>query len=218
MSSLFGRLVGAHHVEDATVNVLRLFYATYLHEAERVSDITPGSLELPRSIRVSSEQETMPEDQTPSVTVSSPGVLDIPGVSYSRQYTARWEIEVGVKVSAIGIQENGAPRALRLARIHALAVRGCLVQQPGDSGYLFRRDWIGEAYDTLPSIDDRTICIGRVRMSIEVPDVLTSDAGPIEPIVSPDPPDVTPPAESPEWPTAVMADVDLVKVPEEDLP
>jgi hypothetical protein len=217
--TLFGRLVGAHHVEDATIGVLRAFYATYLHESERVSGITPGTLELPRSYRVSSEQETMPEDQTPSVTVSSPGILDIPGVTGARQYVARWEIEVGVKVSAIGIQENGAPRALRLARIHALAVRACLVQQADADGYLFRRDWIGEAYDTLPSIDDRTICIGRVRMSIEVPDVLTSDAGPIEPIAYPDPPDVEPPVESPDWPTAVTQDVELVKVAlEEELP
>jgi hypothetical protein len=42
--SLYGRLIGAHHVEDAIVNVLRVWYPTYLHEAERVSGIAPGTL------------------------------------------------------------------------------------------------------------------------------------------------------------------------------
>lgn len=214
--TLFGRLVGAHHVEDATLSVLRKWYPTYLHEAERASGIEPGTLQLPRSYRVTSELAGMPEDQTPSVIVRSPGVIDIPGVTGARQYLARWEVETGVLVSAIGVMESGTPRALRLARIHALAVRACLVQQT-DGVYLFRRDWIGESYSELPSVDDRTICLAAIRMSIEVPDVLTSDAGPIEPLVGPD--GEPPPVPSPEWPVAVEADVDLVKVPlGEELP
>jgi hypothetical protein len=144
--SLYGRLIGAHHVEDAIVNVLRVWYPTYLHEAERVSGIVPGTLELPRSIRA------------------------------------------------------------------------CLIQQSDTDEFLFRRDWVGEAYDVLPSIDDRTICVARVRLEIEVPDVLTSDAGPITPIVIPDDPNATPPVASPEWPVAVVSGVDLVKVPLEETP
>jgi hypothetical protein len=217
MTSLFGRLVGAHHIEDATVNVLAYWYPTYLHEAERVSGIIPGSLELPRSVRVTSEQEAMPEDQTPTIIVSSPGVIDVPGVNGARQYAARWEIETGIRVSAIGIQENGLPRALRLARIHALALRACLVQQT-DGVYLFRRDWVGESYDVLPSIDDRTICVARVKLHIEVPDTLTSDAGPLEPIAGPDVPGEVPSIPSPEWPTADLADVTITNVPLEELP
>lgn len=221
--SLFGRLVGAHHVEDAVVNVLTYWYPTYLHEAERVSGLVPGTLQLPRSIRVSSEQATMPEDHTPALIVRSPGVTDIPGVNGARQYQARWVIEVGVLVSAIGTMDNGTPRALRLARIHALALRACVVQQPdtpdvipGGRNVLFRRDWVDETYDTLPSVDDRTICLATVRVDIEVPDVLTSDAGPIEPIAPPDPPDVTPPVPSPEWPVAVIHDIELIKIPVEE--
>jgi hypothetical protein len=216
--SLYGRLIGAHHVEDAIVNVLRVWYPTYLHEAERVSGIVPGTLELPRSIRVTSEQEAMPEDQSPTLIVASPGTTDLLGVSGARQYSARWEIDAGIRISAIGTQENGTPRALRLARIHALAIRACLIQQSDTDEFLFRRDWVGEAYDVLPSIDDRTICVARVRLEIEVPDVLTSDAGPITPIVIPDDPNVTPPVASPEWPVAVVSGVDLVKVPLEETP
>src|SRR3954471_5814117 len=107
--SLYGRLIGAHHVEDAIVNVLRDWYPTYLHEAERVSGIVPGTLELPRSIRVTSEQEAMPEDQSPTLIVASPGTTDLLGVSGARQYSARWELDVGIRISAIGYQENGTP-------------------------------------------------------------------------------------------------------------
>lgn len=214
MSSLFGRLVGAHHVEDAIVAVLKRWYPTYLHEAERASGIVPGSLQKPRSYRITSDQSAMPEDQTPAVIIKSPGILEVPGVNGARQYSARWEIETGILVSAIGTLDNGTPRALRLARIHALALRACVTQQPDQPGMdaiLFRRDWIDEGYRQLPSIDDRTICIATVRFSIEVPNVLTSDSGPIEPLVDPDDPDVAPPVPSPEWPVAVTQEVSLVK-------
>jgi hypothetical protein len=160
----------------------------------------------------------MPEDQSPTLIVSSPGTTDLMGVSGARQYSARWEIDAGIRISAIGTQDNGTPRALRLARVHALAIRACLIQQSDDGDFLYRRDWVGEAYDVLPSIDDRTICVARVRLEIEVPDVLTSDAGPLEPIIGPDDPDVTPPIPSPEWPVAVVSGVELVKVPLEDAP
>lgn len=213
MSSLFGRLVGAHHVEDGAVWVLRKWLATYVHEIERgAPGETPGSIALPRSIRVSAEVEKMPEDQTPTVVVRSPGILDIPLANGARQYQAQFELEVGAVVSAIGTETNGSPRALRLARLYALALRACIVQQPDDDGYLFRRDWIDEQYDLLDSIDDRTICVGRTRFAIEVPDVLTSDAGPIEPLEPPEPPGVVDP-ESPEWPTAQTSDATVEKTP-----
>jgi hypothetical protein len=104
------------------------------------------------------------------------------------------------------MEEGGSPRALRLARMYALALRGVLAQQT-DGTYLFRRDWLNESFDFLDSIDDRTICVGRVLFSIEVPDVLEIDAGPLAPEAEPYP------IPSPEWPTAFSADVEVEKVP-----
>ena len=213
-SSLYGRLVGAHHVEDAAIAMLRDWLPTYLHEVARQSGVTPGTIATPRSYRVSAEPEKMPEDQTPCVVVISPGVSDSPLTNGARQYTAQFRIDLGIVVSARGgMEEGGSPRALRLARLYALAMRAAMAQQ-SDEEYLFRRDWLGEDYDLLPSIDDRTICVGRVRYAIEVPDVLTTDAGPLDPM----PPETVPLPDSPEWPLATSHDEQIVKVPLEESP
>lgn len=210
-SSLYGRLVGATHVEDAALGVLRTWMPTYLNEIARQSGETPGAIARPKSYRVSAEVEKMPEDQTPCVVIASRGVADIPLKNASRQYTAQFILELAAVVSAIGGQEMaGTPRALRLARFYALALRACMAQQ-SDSDLMVHRDWLGEQYDVLDSIDDRTICVGKVRFAVEVPDVLTADAGPIYP-VGPDA-EVDPLPESPEWPVSSATDIDLQKVP-----
>lgn len=217
MSSLFGRLIGAGQVEDAIVGVLRVWMRTYLNEVERQIGETPGEIASPRSYRISGDVEKMPEDQTPCVIVTSPGTRDLPLVNGARQYEAQFQIETSVVVSARGgMETGGSPRALRLARMYALAMRACIVQQADDDSILFRRDWLGEDYDVLDSIDDRTICVGRVTFSIEVPDVTTQDAGPVYPLGPP--PEDSPEPESPEWPIAVEADVEVVKTPLDQLP
>jgi hypothetical protein len=219
-TSLYGSLIGAHHVEDAAVSVYRKWLPTYLHEVERQTGLTinplstPGSIAKPRSYRVSSDVEKMPEDQTPAIVIRSPGVADHPLKNGAGIYQAQFTLEASAVVSAIGtVEANGEPRALLLARMYALALRACLVQQPDDAGYLYRRDWVDESYDVLPSIDDRTICVGKTTFQIEVPNVTDANSGPVEPLIFPDDPDVTPPVPSPQWPIATEADVDLIKVP-----
>jgi hypothetical protein len=204
--SLFGRLVGAHHVEEACVALLDEWMNTYLAQVERISGEPVQSIQRPRSYRVSSEQESMPEDQTPAVVVRSPGTLELPLADGSGRYGVPFEVEVGLIISAIGLSAYGSPRALRLARIYALAIRGVLVQQADDDGLLYKRDWLSEAYDTLASIDDRTICLSRVRFSIAIPDVVQRGAGPLEADPDPQPP-------APQWPLAETADVEVQKYP-----
>lgn len=212
-ASLYSRLVGANHVEDATLGVLREWLPTYLNEVARQSNEAPLDLGRPKSYRISAQVEKMPEDQTPCVVIASSGVADIPLKNASRQYTAQFHLETAAVVSAIGGREsNGTPRALRLARLYALALRACVVQQ-SDGALLIYRDWLGESYETLDSIDDRTICVGRVRFVIEVPDVLTADSGPF---AYPDP-EIDPLPVSPEWTTAADADIQVEKVPSEEV-
>lgn len=210
--TLYGRLVGAHHVEDAAIGVLRKWFPTYLHEVERQSGIPAGTIQTPKSIRISAEVEKMPEDQTPTLVVASPGIsAGGPVTDGSRRYTCQFILEIASVISARGgMEETGTPRALRLARIYALAARACIGQQSDDEGFLYRRDWLAETYNVLDSIDDRTICVSTVRYSIEVPDVMTVDQGPS--LLGPDPePDPLP--VSPDWPYATDADIEVVKVP-----
>jgi hypothetical protein len=212
--TLFGRLIGAHHVEDAAVALLRYWLPTYLHEVERQSGQIPGTLGHPCSYRVSGDTDKMPEDQTPAIVLKSPGIADEPSMGGSGVYQAQFRLEASAVVSARGgMEESGEPRALRLARMYALALRACLVQQADPDGYLFRRDWTGEEYDVLSSIDDRTVCVATTTFRIEVPDVSDANSGPVEPLVPPDVSGAMPPVSSPEWPTATEVAVEQNKVP-----
>jgi hypothetical protein len=209
--SLFGRLVGAHHVESAVVLVLADWLHTYLAQVERVSGEEVGSIARPRSIRISGQVDTMPEDQTPAVIVRSPGLVEVPVHDGDGEYSAAFEIEVGTIVTAKGVKDNGSPRALRLARMYALAIRGVLVQQSDPDLILYHRDWQDEKFDLLDSIDDRTICVSRVVFRITVPQTVQFGQGPLEPEQAPAQP-------APQWPIAQTAEVTVTKVPlDEDM-
>lgn len=213
-SSAYMRLVAASDVEEALLAQLQKWLPDYLAETERQHGVAPGSWPLPRSWLISSEVEKMPEDQLPAVILASPGLTDPPLADGRGVYTARWLITVAVMVSA-----RGNRLALRLARLYALAIRALAVQQQALAGVAVRRvEWLEERYRALDSIDDRTVCIAEVDVVVEVSDVTTRHAGPLEPILGPTPPGQTPPPDSPEWPEAQTTDVQLVKVPLEEEP
>jgi hypothetical protein len=204
--SAFGELVAASDVEGALLDTVQLWLADYLAEVDRTHGRAPGTLPMPRSWVISSDVEKMPEDQTPAVVIASPGLTDPPLADGRGVYTARWRINVAIHLSA-----RGNAHALRLAREYVLALRALLVQQQNLSPELgIRRvDWMDERYDTLPSIDDRTVCTGTVELAVEVTGVTTRHAGPLAPILAPG----APGPDSPEWPTAQTADVAITKEP-----
>jgi|tagenome__1003787_1003787.scaffolds.fasta_scaffold20665158_4 hypothetical protein len=202
--SAFGALVAACHVETMIVEQLRKWLTTYLAEVDRAQGQPVGTLPAPRSYVVSSDPEKMPEDQTPTVMVVSPGMTDPPQADGQGRFTARWQVNVGVQLAA-----RGNALALRLARLEALAIRAVLVQQQTYDTLAVRRiEWLGERYDELDSIDDRTVCVALVELAVEISDVTTRHAGPLEPLLAPE---AAPGPDSPAWPTAVIADVDVHK-------
>jgi hypothetical protein len=201
--------VAAVDVEQAIVAQGRKWLPDYLAEVERFHAFVVGTLPLPRSWVVSSEVEKMPEDQTPAVLVASPGLTDPPRADGRGIYVARWRVNVAVHLSAAG-----NTYALRNARLYALAVRALYVQQQLLDGLDVRRiEWQDERYDTLPSIDDRSVCTAVVEFAVEIADVTTRHAGPLAPILPPTDANTPPTPESPEWPTAQTADVAIDKEP-----
>lgn len=214
----FGRLVSASDVEQGIVSQLRKWLRDYLAEIDRQQRQDVGTLPLPRSYVISSEPERMPEDQTPTVIVVSPGTTDAPRADGRGHYVTRWQIDASIVISA-----RGNMHALKLARLETTAIRALLVQQqllpPLDGVEMLdvrRVDWLGERYDTLDSIDDRTICVGIVSLAYEIADVTTRHAGPLAPLLPPDP---APGPDSPVWPEAETVDVDITKTPlADDLP
>lgn len=204
--SAFGPLVSAHDVEQAVLAQLQKWLANYVWEIERQHGLTPGGIAEPRSWSVSSEVEKFPEDQLPAVIVASAGITDPPLADGGGRYTARFEVDVAIHLAA-----RGNRLAMTLARHYAAAVRACGVQQQRLPGVAVRRiDWIDERYDRLPSIDERTVCVGRVTFAIEVEDITRRHHGPLEPLL---PPDAEPGPDSPSWPIAELIDVELDKRP-----
>lgn len=207
--SAFGPLVAASDVEDYVEQVLRRWFATYLYEVERLHGIMPGKLPQPRAWVRSAAIEKFPEDQLPAIIIASPGLTDPPRADGAGNYFATWQIQVAAQVVA-----SPNRRALELARWYTLAARACVVQQQQDPGIdtpvvVLGTDWRHERYDVLDSIDDRTICIGVVEVAVSVADVTQRLAGPLDPLIPPQDPDPN----SPTWPTATSAVVDVEKEP-----
>lgn len=209
-TSAFGPLVSAVQVEDHIEAVLERWLPSYLYELERTNGITVGTLPAIRSVVRSSELEKFPEDQTPALMIGSPGLTDPPVADGGGYYTATWQITVGVQIVA-----GPNRRALELARLYALAVRAAVLQQQQDPGLtapvqMVRVDWRDERYDLLDSIDDRSVCVGRVELAVTVAEVLQTGLGPLDPLIPPQPPLPT----SPAWPTAetVITSIDKDEV------
>lgn len=206
--SAFGPLVAASDVELALLAHVQLWLPDYLAEVDRKYDDDVGTLPYPRGWIVSGDVERMPEDQTPTIVVASPGLDDPPLAGGDGLYVARWMMTVAVILSA-----RGNRLALRLARRYALALRALLVQQQAldDELVTVRRiDWLDERYDTLESIDDRTVSVATIGLAVEVSDVVQRNAGPMTPVL---PPGSGTGPNSPTWPTADVVDVSLTKEP-----
>ena len=207
--SVFGPLVSALDAENHVEQIIRRWLPTYLYEIERTHGLEPGTLPLLRSIVRSSEIEKFPEDQLPCLMLASPGLTDPPEADGGGYYSANWQINLGVEIVA-------APnrRAVELARLYTLAVRAAVIQQQQDPGLqqpvrMVRIDWRDERYDVLDSIDDRTVCIGRVEFGVSVVEVLQRGLGPLDPLIGPQPPSPV----APDWPTSETVITTVEKEP-----
>jgi hypothetical protein len=213
--SAFGPMVSGDTVEDYIQRVLERWYPTYLYKTERLTGTPVGTLPLPRSIVRSSEIEKFPEDQLPCLMIGSPGLTDPPEADGGGYYTATWQLNLGIEIAA-----GPNRRALELARWYTLALRACVIQQQQDPGItdpdldVARIDWRDERYDVLDSIDDRSVCVGRVEIAVTAANVLQRGLGPLDPLIPPQPPGPT----DPSWPTATKVIETVDKVPlEEDV-
>ena len=212
---VFGRFLGAHHLEAAVLNTLWYWLPTYQHEVCRDAGLDPTHLQKLRSWRVASDMARMPEDQLPGAILVNNGVTELPAKHDGGVYLATWEVQVGVQVAAKGEKVKAAPRALTLARLYALAVRLCLIQKRDDDGVMGMVDWITERPNAvLASEDDRTTCLAFNTFHIVTDGAAEWSEGPPHPIeIYPPEDEEAPPAERPEWPLAETTFLDVVKEP-----
>jgi len=158
--------------------------------------------------------EAMPEDQTPALIIMNGGLEDEPlkrgTIRPGKSYYACYKYRIGCLASAKGKKIKAAPRANKVAKMYATAVRSILIQKRDDRGVLGMIDWVDDMPGPLDSEDDRTIAMWVVEFNVEVPNTAAWATGPTEPDELPDgAPD------PPVLGTVETIDVTIDKVPNE---
>jgi hypothetical protein len=216
--SIFGPMVSGYDVEMDVARALQKWIDTYMIKAERHHGLPDRHLARPRSIRVSTAIDKLPEDQLPCIVVTSMGTAeDAPSMNGESDYDATWEVHCSFVAAAKGVG-GGFPLAMQYARMGALAVRGVVVQQQGDRQLPGFWDWQRERYDVVDEDGERTIAAGRVYVWCQAYQTIRRWGGPMEPYVPPEDPDV-PPGPDPVWPLAETMHVSPpILVPTEEKP
>jgi hypothetical protein len=197
--SLYGRLISGVDVEQAIKRRLDDRLGDYLSEVERQHGLVVGTLARPRAFVVA---ERWPEDQLPAIVVEAPGTTDLPAADGQGRYSARFELVLTILVAA-------STGALELSKLYALALRALAVQQP--SALFMGVDWVSERYPRPDLVGGRTFYTAEVALEVHVPDVTNRHEGPPDEPGWPDPPPDDP--NSPAWPVAASAELELDKTP-----
>jgi hypothetical protein len=214
-SHVFGPIIGPHDVDECLYDILHLWQVSYLREVARRAGEDPDELVPFRSWRVSHELEMMPEDQKPGVIIANLGLDDEPlkrgTLRPGKSFYAIYKYRIGCLALAKGKKVKAAPRANKLAKMYATAVRSILIQKRDDRSILGMIDWVDDLPGQLDSEDDRTIAMWVVEFKVEVPNSAAWATGPAEP----DPlPDGEP--DPPLLGTVTSVEVTIDKVPIED--
>ena len=149
-TSVFGDIFVASQLEEATIDVLKTWFPTYLREIERQVGTPVGVLVPPRVYTNRNDFETIEGDNMPLCVVMSPGLTEEPYTRESGKYTARWNLGVGIAIAA-----QTETQANFQSRCYAAAVRAILLQNQDVNGIAIRVDWLDETYDDLPAIENQ---------------------------------------------------------------
>ncbi len=182
-TNLFGVIVTGKQVRTAMQAHLRQWFPTYLAELSRSDDRYGGDLPLFRSYvsLLDMPDGRYVEDQMPSCVVVAPGLLEQP-TKHRGVYIARWAVNVGAVISGQD-REN----TFDLTELYAAAIRAAVVQHPSLGGFATATDWLGERYDDIPNVMQRTLGAGTVQFSVEVQGAVDAQQGPDQPLVEPVP-------------------------------
>jgi len=188
--TMFAPLVAVPQLETAAVDQLRAWLPAYVAEVERQMGLDARFIELPRSYQSASQQDVLPEEQSPAILVVSPGTDGDPerindmtnpdAISY-----ASW-FQLSVVAGVHSVDEVSA-RAL--AGYYAAAIRGVMVQRPTIDGFTRGTVWSGEEIYGNPDTArnrSRAACVVHFRTRVE--GLVTPGAGPTQADLPPDDP------------------------------
>jgi len=185
--SIFGPIVDGDDVEQWCLETLATWSSTYLAEKERQKGLQAGQLQRIRSWVTTASFDKWPEDQLPAGLLVSVGLSELPLKDGSGSYRARWQMGLGIVVSARTELETH-----RLARLYIAAHRALLIQRPSLGGRAAGVVWQDEDYTQLPFDDERSLGAGLANFTVEVEDVTSWGMGPNTPDLPLSPDDTLP--------------------------
>jgi hypothetical protein len=211
---VYGPIIGANDIDLILFQLIDKWQLSYLHEIARRAGENVDELKPFRSHRVSDELEKMPEDQTPTLIIANMGISEPPmktgTLRPGKSYGVYWRYQFGCLCSAKGSKISATPRANKLAKLYATAVRSILIQKRDDYRVLGMMDWIDEGAGELKSgsEDDRTIALWHTDFNVQVPNMAAWATGPLVPDLPDEPGDPN----VPTWPWVISHTEDIVKV------
>lgn len=180
--SIFGRIITDDQVEDAVVYSLRRWFNTYMNEVEVQCGLERGFYKRPveSSYTVRADFEKYAEEMIPLIVVVAPGIEDDPEKRSGRTYDGKFQVGVVCIASA---KDQVSTR--RMVYRMGAAVRGIILQQQSLDHALddsvIGTDWLGARNNEIPSDADRSIWANRQLFAVQVAEMLTGNAGPIDP-------------------------------------
>lgn len=200
-SPIFGPIVTASTVEQATIATLQAWLPTYIAELERREGLDPGSVAAIRSWATVNKFRRAPQEQLPAAIVVSPGISQPPERRGDGLIDAWWRIGVAIVVFASTREATND-----LAKLYAAAVRTIIVQKPALAGdpaapepLATRVQLISELSDDVPPDYLEVGATGQVEFDVLVEGIAQASTGPAEPTV-----DVPP-----NWPVVETPNVDI---------
>lgn len=216
---LYGPGLSLPVIERALTAHVRLWYPTYLADAERsvefradgVTPVQPGDVPRPRAWRPAEGRvDKWPADQLPAIIFGSPGLADGVRRNGRGEHSGEWAFGFTAVASA---RDDTSTRWV--VGLHALALRKIFIQQPAVEGLPVEScTYEDEAYDPLPFARSGSLMAATVTFSIGLAELGSARGGPAAPVAGgPAVPPADPLADPPALPEVLETDHDITRRP-----
>lgn len=188
--------VTADDVLQALEQTLRDHLPTTL---QRLTVAKQVALAPPASYEQVADPAVLTPAQTPTVSLSSPGIEGDPRHVGDGIYQATWVCIVELYVRSDTVASYRA--VARTVRVYAAAIRETVMQHASLGGLASAVEWVAEDYAGVANLDDsRTLGGGFVQFNVTVDNVLDINAGAVD--------------DGAQWPTVVVLATDLTAAQE----
>lgn len=195
--TVFGTFVPTIAVQDAVRAVLDVWSDTYLAVLERQMGLTVGSLQRPRYIGPSFDNDNWPEGQLPAILIVCPGPTGGLERHGSGQYGGMFAVQVSVLV-----EDTTEENAIRVASVYQSAIEGELLQRGALGGIATSTEMRSRLVEAPDPDNNRTLARAVNEFDIFVDAIVTAGAGPATPA-----PPTDPEAPVSDWPHVSSTDV-----------